>query len=78
MSPPVITVPAGIPIQLTIISGDGRRHLAVLAAPTERTLRIPAHGRASVLMSGLHAGHYTLDVDGTARGTLAIGGAPGP
>jgi hypothetical protein len=78
LSPPTITVPAQIPVQVTVISGDGRSHRVLLRTPTTYVLAVPAHGRAGVLITGPKTGRYPLDVDGTARGLLVIGGAPGP
>jgi hypothetical protein len=78
LSPPTITAPAHLPVQVTVISGDGRAHKAVLHTPTVYVLAVPAHGRATVLIADLKTGRYPMDVDGTARGALVIGGAPGP
>ena len=78
LTPPTISSPAHIPVQLTVVSGDGRSHRVVLRTPTPHVLSVPAHGHATVLITGLKLGHYALDVDGTARGALVIGGAAGP
>ncbi len=78
LSPPSVTAPAGVPIELTVISGDGNGHQIVLKAPHRRTLSVPASGRASIAVTGLAAGRYPLEVDGAAKGTLVIGGQPGP
>lgn len=78
LNPPTITAPAHIPVQLTVVSGDGRSHEVVLRTEPPRALAVPAHGRATVLITGLRVGRYTLDVDSKPRGGLAIGGAPGP
>ncbi len=78
LNPPTITSPVNIPVQLTLVSGDGRSHRVVLRTPTPHVLSVPTHGHATVLIRGLKLGHYALDVDGTARGALVIGGAPGP
>jgi hypothetical protein len=73
--PSTISVPAAIPVELTVLSRDGRAHTATLKG---HTLRIPAGGRASVLISGLNAARYPLTIDGRDRGTLVIGTQPGP
>ncbi len=78
LNPPTITAPAHIPVQVTVVSGDGRSHEVVLRTEPPRALAVPAHGHATVLIAGLRVGRYTLDVDGKPRGGLAIGGAPGP
>ena len=61
-----------------MISGDGRSHRVLVRTPVQYVLTVPAHGSGSILLTGVKAGRYPLDVDGTARGTLVIGGAPGP
>jgi hypothetical protein len=78
LSPPTVTAPAHLPVQVTVISGDGRAHKAVLHTPTVYALSVPAHGRATVLITDLKTGRYPIVVDGAARGALVIGGAPGP
>jgi hypothetical protein len=65
-------------VQVTVVSGDGRSHTVLLGTPTRYVLAVPAHGRASVLVADLRIGRYALEVDGTSRGVLVIGGAPGP
>jgi hypothetical protein len=78
LSPPTVTAPAHIPVLLTVVSGDGRAHRAVLRTAASHELMVPAHGRASVLLRGLKNGRYALDIDGTAKGALIVGGFPGP
>jgi hypothetical protein len=78
LNPPTITAPAHIPVQLTVVSGDGRSHRVLLRTPKPRVLVVSAHGHATVLITALPLGRYALDVDGTPRGALVIGGAPGP
>ncbi len=78
LSPPSVSAPAFLAVQLTIVSRDSRSHQVLLRTPTQHSLAVPAHGHASVLIPGLRAGHYPLELDGTARGALSIGGEPGP
>jgi len=78
LNPPTVTAPARIPVLLTVVSGDGRAHRAVLRTPVAHELNVSAHGRASVLLTGLKNGRYPLDVDGAPKGALIVGGAPGP
>jgi hypothetical protein len=73
-----VYAPAQIPVELTLISSDGHKHRVVVRTPAVHVLKVPAHGRASVLLGGLRAGRYVLRVDGVARGALQVGGAPGP
>ncbi|HUA06330.1 MAG TPA: hypothetical protein VMB27_20655 [Solirubrobacteraceae bacterium] len=73
-----MTAPAHIPVLLTVVSGDGRAHHTVIRTPVAHELTVPAHGRASVLLTGLKDGRYPLDIDGAPKGALVVGGAPGP
>lgn len=75
VTPPTVTVPAHFAVGLSVTSGDGRPHRAVLRG---NSLAVPVHGHASRLLRGLPAGSYPLKVDGVPRGMLTIGGSPGP
>jgi hypothetical protein len=78
VEPPSISIPAHFAIELTVVSGDGRPHQAVLRTTKPYPLSVPAHARASVLVPGQRAGQYALDVDGGRQATVLIGGQPGP
>jgi hypothetical protein len=78
LNPPVVSVPAFLAVQLTVASRDGSGHTVVVKTPTPHTLAVPANGRKSVLLPGLRAGQYIIDVDGKPGGSLTIGGEPGP
>jgi hypothetical protein len=78
LSPRTVSVPAALPVELTVVSNDGRRHTAVLRSPSPHALSVPAGGRASVLVSGLTVGTYALELDGADRAALVVGVAPGP
>ena len=78
LNPPVVSVPAFLAVQLSIASADGSSHRVLVKTPTPHTLAVPAHGRKSILIPGLRAGNYQIDVDGKPGGTLTIGGEPGP
>jgi hypothetical protein len=75
LTPPTISAPPSVAVQLTVVSGDGKQHRVTLAS---RSLTIPAGGRASALVTGLKSGQYPVTVDGTRRGTLVMGAQPGP
>ncbi len=50
----------------------------LLRTAPPHTLHVPAHGRASILVTGLPAGLYVIEVDGNTGGALVIGSQPGP
>ena len=70
VSPSTATVPADVPIELAVVSRDGRAHRAVLHIPAEKELIVPAHGTAERLIPGLPVGTYALGIDGMPRGSV--------
>ncbi len=78
LTPPQISLPAHLAVQVTVLSGDGQAHRVVVMTPSPRTLSVPAGGRASVLIGGLKVGRYPLELDGTMAGLLVTGAQPGP
>jgi hypothetical protein len=79
LQPATVSAPAGIPVELTVVSGDHRSHSATLHTSPPRTVTVAAGGSAAVLLAGLRRGRYRIDIDGHAgSGTLVIGLAPGP
>ena len=78
LTPASVSIPAFLAIELTAISGDGRPHTMTVNGRVTVTLHVPPRGSASALMPGLRAGRYPVIVDGAKRGTLVIGGEPGP
>jgi hypothetical protein len=78
LNPAVVSSPAFVAVAFMVVSGDGHQHRVVLRTSPSHSLAVPARGRASVLVPGLKAGQYVIEVDGAARGALLIGGEPGP
>ena len=78
LSPPQVSLPAHLAVQVTVIAADGHSHRVVVMTPSPRTLSVPAGGHASVLISGLPTGRYPLELDGTKAGLLVTGAQPGP
>jgi hypothetical protein len=74
----VITVPAQLPIELTVASQDARAHRILLRTPQPVSLSVPAHGSAAARLKGPPPGRYALDIDGAPKGALVIGDSPGP
>jgi hypothetical protein len=75
----VVNAPALIPVQLTIVSADGRPHTATIKTNPPHTLTAPPGGRASTLIGGLRDGRYPITLDHRAGAlALVIGGQPGP
>jgi hypothetical protein len=78
VSPSTITIPAHYPVELTVASGDGSAHQAIMRTAKSYSLSVPAHGHASVRIPAPRVGQYALDIDGSRAATLVIGGQPGP
>lgn len=78
LTPPSVAAPKKTDIQLTIRSGDGKRHSFAIDLPHRyATVVRPGHP-VRKLLADLHNGHYAIVVDGAARGTLIVGAVPGP
>jgi hypothetical protein len=73
-----VSAPAFLAVSLTVVSRDGHRHQVIVKTPTSRALTVPANGHASLLIGGLKAGNYGVEIDGAPRAELVIGGEPGP
>lgn len=78
VTPPNVTAPSSVTIVLSVICVDRRGHAVTIHTPAPHSLRVPAHGSASVTLAGLPPGRYRLSVDGAPRATLVVGGQPGP
>jgi len=74
VSPPTVTIPAHLPVELSVV-GDAQAHRIKLG--TTR-FTVGPHEQAEKLIDGLRAGSYPLQVDGTPKAVLTIGGEPGP
>jgi hypothetical protein len=77
--PPGVSAPAKVPIDITMVSKDGKAHQVLLEIPPKpRTLGVPASGRLIVRVPGLRAGTYGIELDNHVAGGLVIGRSPGP
>ena len=76
--PASVSSPAFLAISLSVASGDHRSHRILVRTRPPHSLRVPAGGRASILIAGLRPGHYLMLLDGRPRGALDVGGEPGP
>jgi hypothetical protein len=72
VSPAVLTVRAQIPLELIVISRDGRGHRARLDTPASPPINVPANGQVEQLLPALAAGTYRLVIDGRPRAALHV------
>jgi hypothetical protein len=75
LTPPSVSAPAGVLIGLTLISGDGAGHRVMVGT---KAITVPPGGRTYTALRGLSRGRHPVLVDGARRGTLVVGGSPGP
>jgi hypothetical protein len=78
LSPPAVSAPANIDIEVSIRCTDRYVHRVVLATPHRHTFKVSRSSAADVLLIGLHNGTYAINVDGKPRGKLIVGAIPGP
>jgi hypothetical protein len=78
VNPSTISTPAGVTIQLTLVSGDRGAHRVLLRTRPAYAFSVAAGGPASAELPGLRSGRYELDVDGAPAGALVVGAQPGP
>ncbi|HKG37488.1 MAG TPA: hypothetical protein VKB25_00725 [Conexibacter sp.] len=78
LTPPTITVPPFLAVEISIRSDDGKPHTLVLQTSTPHTLKVAANERAAVRIAGLRAGRYPVTLDGRRAGALVAGGEVGP
>lgn len=78
LTPPAITVPPFLAVEISIRSDDGRAHALVLQTPAPHTLQVAAGKRTAVRIAGLRAGRYPVTLDGHRAGALVAGGEVGP
>jgi len=78
LTPPTITVPPFLAVELSLRAGDGRPHRLVVQTTPPHTLRVAAGQRAAIRIHGLRAGRYPVTLDGRRAGALVAGGEVGP
>jgi len=75
LSPPSIGLPAFLRISFGVRNLDANAHRVVFRG---HTLAVPAHGSASVLVTGLKKGSYPVTLDGRRRALIVTGVQAGP
>ena len=77
VDPPTITVPAFIPVEVTLVSRDGRSHFLTVDAGRRYELRVGPGGRSTNRLPGLRVGSYPLrPVGGGPGATLVVSNEP--
>lgn len=78
ITPPTISVPVGYTVEITFIDQGSSADKVTVSTPRPVRLVVPSGGDSYVLVTQLPKGSYPIIVNGTKRGSLVIGAAPGP
>ena len=78
VTPPLISAPAHVTIQLQLHNQDSTAHRVTLSVPRFGGVAVPAHATTTADVSGVPKGTYRLLIDGAARGRIIVGAVPGP
>jgi hypothetical protein len=75
LTPPSIGVPAFLRIAFGVVNRDARPYKVRFRG---HTLAVPAHGSASVIVTGPKKGRYPVTLDGRPRALIVTGAQVGP
>jgi hypothetical protein len=75
LTPRSIGVPAFLRIAFGVVNRDARAHRVAFRG---HTLAVPAHGSASVTVTGPKRGRYAVTLDGRKRALIITGAQVGP
>jgi hypothetical protein len=73
-----VAAPKHTKLVLTVAAGDGRSHQLVIRTPRRYTASVAPGHAAKLILQGVPNGSYSVEVDGSKRGELIVGAAPGP
>ena len=79
LTPPLISAPADVTIELRLRNEDSKAHRVQLTVPHfPPEVSVPAGASATSEITGVRKGTYRLLVDGAAKGRIVVGAVPGP
>lgn len=78
VSPPVVSVPSGVRVEIHVTNHGGAAATVALAVPTHPSVRVNPGASGTVQTGGLKEGTYRILVNGTPRGQFMIGAQGGP
>jgi hypothetical protein len=73
-----VAAPKHTEVVLTVAAGDGRSHRLVIQTPRRYAASVTPGRAAKLILKGVPNGSYPVEVDGSKRGELIVGAAPGP
>lgn len=78
VSPPVVSVPSGVGVELHVTNHGSGAATVALSVPSHPSVRVAAGASGTLETAGLKDGAYRILVNGTPRGQLMIGAQGGP
>ncbi|HEY1712633.1 MAG TPA: cupredoxin domain-containing protein [Solirubrobacteraceae bacterium] len=78
VSPPVVSVPSGVGVELHVTNHASAAATVALSAPAHPSAHVAAGATGTLESAGLKNGTYRILVNGTPRGQLMIGAQGGP
>jgi hypothetical protein len=78
VTPPLISGPPEVTIELQLHNRDAKAHRVTLSVPRFGGVAVPAHGTTTTEVTGAPKGSYRLLVDGAAKARIVVGAVPGP
>ncbi len=78
LSPPTLSVPPGVTLDLRLTDHDRAAHTVLVATPGRPAVALKPSARLSVSVPRLRHGTYRILVDGSPAGLLLVGTEGGP
>ena len=78
LTPPLISAPADVTIELRLRNEDSKAHRVTLSVPHFGGVAVPAHGTTTTDVTGVPKGTYRLLIDGAPKARIVVGAVPGP
>jgi hypothetical protein len=78
VSPPVVSVPSGIGVEIHVTNHGSAADTVALSVPGHPSVHVSPGASGTLETGGLKDGTYRILVDGTPRGQLMIGAQGGP
>jgi hypothetical protein len=78
ISPPVVSVPSGVGVELHVTNHSNAAATVALSVPSHPSAHVAPGASSTLETGGLRDGTYRITVNGTPRGQLMIGAQGGP
>jgi hypothetical protein len=78
VTPPLISAPANVTIELQLHNQDAKAHRLTLSVPHFASISVPAGASKTTDVTGAPKGTYRLLIDGAPQARIVVGAVPGP